>query len=102
MGATSRVPVGVPAPRRQQQLRHRISNRVRTVMRGPTAVVQRRAAARVVTRQPFVARLSADGVTCAEFGHVVEAELGIINESFPVPWVLSPARASNQPPLVPA
>src|SRR3970282_1811521 len=50
-------------------------------MRGATAVEQRGSAAGVVPRQPFVAGLAADGVPCAELGHVVEPVSGIINKS---------------------
>ena len=79
-----RPPVRVLPPCGQQEMRHRRPNLVRTVMGRPTSVVQRRAPARVIACQPFVAGLSADSVACAELGHVVESESEIINESFPL------------------
>ena len=41
-----RPPVGVLPPCCQQEMRHRLLNRVRTVMGRPTSVAQRRASAR--------------------------------------------------------
>ena len=61
-----RPPIRMLAPRREEQLRHWLGDLVRAVMRRPTPIPERRPAARVVARQPFVAGLPADGVAGAE------------------------------------
>ncbi len=77
-----RAPVGMLLPCGEEELRHRRGDLVRAGMRRSTPVVQGRASAGVVARQPFVARLATDGVAGAELGHVVQPESVIVNEAF--------------------
>ena len=75
-------PVGVLSPRRQEELRHRVRDLVRTRVRRATPVLEGWTPAPVVARQPLVAGLGADGIARAELGHVVEPKTVVVNESF--------------------
>lgn len=76
------APVGMLATGRQQQVRDRGCDLVRTVMRGTTPMLQCRPAAAVVALEPLVAGLPADRVPGAELDHRVKPELMVINEAF--------------------
>ena len=74
-------PGGMLAPRVANQMRGLFRDAMGTLMRRTAAIAQRLPAAFVKPIDPLVASLSADVVPRAQFGHRVQAELPIADES---------------------